>query len=150
MLDRSEPVVLVGDEGGAGVKRRVLVVDDDTLTLEILGTILDLEDFAVRTAGDGESALAAIGEEIPDVLVLDVMMPGLSGFEVCTHLRAQPATQDLPIVLLTARDSDEDRRLGHECGADAYLTKPFSPLKLIETITGIDRIAGARPAEESA
>lgn len=147
MVDRSDSVV---DEEGSGVKRRVLVVDDDTLTLEILETILDLEDFAVRTAVDGESALAAIGEEIPDVLVLDVMMPGLSGFEVCAHLRAQPATQDLPIVLLTARDGDEDRRLGRESGADAYLTKPFSPLKLIETITGIDRGAAPPPAEESA
>lgn len=132
------------------MKRRVLVVDDDPLTLEILRTILDLEDFAVRTATDGEQALAAVSEEVPDVLVLDVMMPGLTGFEVCAHLRERPATAELPIVLLTARDGDDDRRLGIECGADAYLTKPFSPLKLIETIAGIDRASLRRHAGELA
>lgn len=129
------------------MNRRVLVVEDDPLTLEILRTILDLEDFAVRTATDGESALVAVAEEVPDVMVLDVMMPGLSGFEVCRRLRGQEATADLPIVLLTARDSDDDRRRGRDCGADAYLTKPFSPLKLIETIAGIDRTRLGRPAE---
>lgn len=132
------------------MKRRVLVVDDDALTLEILRTILDLEDFAVRTAGDGEAALAAVAEEQPDVLVLDVMMPGLTGFEVASRLRSDPDTGDLPIILLTARDGDDDRRLGLECGADAYLTKPFSPLKLIETIRSIDRAAAPAAPEETA
>ena len=126
------------------MKRRVLVVDDDVLTLEILRTILDLEHFEVRTAVDGEAAIAAVAEQIPDVLVLDVMMPGLTGFEVCTLLRSKPETADLPIVLLTARDGDGDRREGLACGADAYLTKPFSPLKLIETIAGIDRVGASR------
>lgn len=132
------------------MKRRVLVVDDDELTLEILRTILDLEDFDVRTAGDGLAAMAAVEADIPDVVVLDVMMPGLTGFEVCQRLRAEERTASLPIVLLTARDGDDDRRHGLECGADAYLTKPFSPLKLIETITGIERARLARPTEESA
>lgn len=132
------------------MKRRVLVVDDDALTLEILRTILDLEDFDVRTAEDGEAALDAVAEEVPDVLVLDVMMPGLNGFEVCSRLRSRPETSELPIVLLTARDSAEDRRRGVECGADAYLTKPFSPLQLMETIRGIDRTAAPPQAEETA
>jgi DNA-binding response OmpR family regulator len=121
------------------VTRQVLVVDDDALTLEILRTILDLEDFDVRTATDGPSALAAVREERPDVVVLDVMMPGMSGLDVCAELRSEPATKDLPIILLTARDADADRKSGLESGADAYLTKPFSPLKLIATIAEIDR-----------
>lgn len=132
------------------MKRRVLVVDDDALTLEILRTILDLEDFVVRTAEDGEAAIAAVADELPDVLVLDVMMPGLNGFEVCSHLRSQPETSELPIVLLTARDSAEDRRRGLACGADAYLTKPFSPLQLMETIRGIDRTVAPDRSEETA
>lgn len=132
------------------MRRRVLVVDDDALTIEILRTILDLEDFDVRTATDGAAALAAIEAERPDVVVLDVMMPNMSGLEVCERLRAEPETKDLPIILLTARDGEADRRDGLASGADAYLTKPFSPLKLIEIITRIDRVDGPSPTEEIA
>lgn len=125
--------------------RRVLVVDDDELTREILATILDLEEFEVDLAEDGEQALAAVAAGPPDVVVLDVMMPGLDGFEVLRRLRADEATAHLPVILLTARDTAEDRRAGEEAGADAYLTKPFSPLALIATIDGIEaRAEGAR------
>lgn len=119
------------------MSRRVLVVDDDELTREILATMLDLEEFEVSLAVDGPEALAAVAAATPDVMVLDVMMPGMSGFEVCAKLKSDPATAGMPIVLLTARDSEEDRRAGEEAGADAYLTKPFSPLALIETIHGL-------------
>ena len=125
--------------------RRVLVVDDDALTREILATILDLEEFDVDLAEDGEQALAAIASAVPDVVVLDVMMPGIDGFEVLRRLRADEATASLPVILLTARDTADDRREGEEAGADAYLTKPFSPLALIATIDGIDaRTKGGR------
>lgn len=132
------------------MKRRVLVVDDDDLTLEILGTILDLEDFEVQTVRDGAGALAAIADAPPDVVVLDVMMPDIDGLEVCRRIRADERTRDLPIVLLTARDQAEDRREGLAAGADAYVTKPFSPLKLIETITQIDAQRRRRPHSEEA
>ena len=119
------------------MKRRVLVVDDDPLIVEIMQTILDLEEFEVDTATTGEQSLDLVQVRPPDVVVLDVMMPGMDGFEVCRRLKADPATSRIPVVLLTARDRDEDRRAGMDAGADAYVTKPFSPLSLIDTITDV-------------
>ncbi len=117
------------------MKRRVLVVDDDQLTLEILTTILDLEEFDVDTASDGEAALEKLQvDNLPDVVVLDVMMPGKDGFEVCRVIKDDPRTKDIPVVLLTAKDLDQDREQGLRAGADAYLTKPFSPLELIDKL----------------
>lgn len=124
-------------------KRHVLVVDDDPLILEVLHTVLDLEEFRVTTAIDGEAGLRSLAEDRPDVIVCDVMMPGLDGLEVCRRIKADPATADLPVVLLTARDRAEDRRAGEEAGCDAYLTKPFSPLYLIDVIS---EVRAARPA----
>ncbi len=121
----------------SGVTRRVLVVDDDELTREILRTILDLEEFDVVTAPDGDIALDVVSRERPDVVVLDVMMPGMDGFEVCRTIKADPLTAATPVVLLTALDREEDRNAGKEAGADAFLTKPFSPLALIETLTSL-------------
>jgi two-component system, cell cycle response regulator len=119
---------------GDRAPRSVLLVDDDPLILEVLRTILDLEEFEVTTAADGHAAIAAVDRSAPDVVVCDVMMPGIDGFEVCRRLRSSPATRDLPVVLLTARDRPEDRRAGEEAGCDAYLTKPFSALQLIDVI----------------
>lgn len=118
-------------------KRHVLVVDDDPLILEVLQTVLDLEEFRVSTATDGETGLRMLSEDRPDVVVVDVMMPGLDGLEVCRRIKGDPATAELPVVLLTARDRTEDQRAGEEAGCDAYLTKPFSPLYLIDVISEI-------------
>jgi CheY-like chemotaxis protein len=115
-------------------QRHVLVVDDDPLILEVLQTVLDLEEFRVTTATDGASALERLAEARPDVVVCDVMMPGMDGLEVCRRIKADPATAAVPVVLLTARDRSEDRAEGEAAGCDAYLTKPFSPLHLIEVI----------------
>jgi CheY-like chemotaxis protein len=123
---------------GREVERRaVLLVDDDPLILEILRTILDLEEFEVTTATDGRKALDAVDATRPDVVVCDVMMPELDGFEVCRTLKSEPATSDLPVILLTARDRPEDRQAGEDAGCDAYLTKPFSPLQLIDVIRAV-------------
>jgi CheY-like chemotaxis protein len=119
---------------GEPSRRQVLLVDDDPLIVEVLSTILDLEHFSVRTAQDGQSALSALAEERPDVLVCDVMMPGLDGFEVCRRVKSDASTADLPVILLTARDREQDRVAGQAAGCDAYITKPFSPLGLIEVI----------------
>jgi CheY-like chemotaxis protein len=114
--------------------RRVLVIDDDRLILEVLETVLDLEEFDVVTAEDGESGLDRLREHRPDVVVCDVMMPGLDGLEVCRRIKADPETADVPVVLLTARDREEDRAAGEAAGCDAYVIKPFSPLHLIDVI----------------
>jgi CheY-like chemotaxis protein len=118
-------------------RRNVLLVDDDPLILEILRTILDLEEFEVTTVADGRQALASVAASRPDVVVCDVMMPEVDGFEVCRTLKSQPTTADLPVILLTARDRPEDRQAGEDAGCDAYLTKPFSPLQLIDVIRDV-------------
>ncbi|MFP5309183.1 MAG: response regulator [Actinomycetes bacterium] len=120
--------------------RTVLVVDDDPLTREILATILDLEDYRVVLAEDGETALDLVAGGRPDVIVLDVMMPGLNGFEVCRRLKDDPETAPIPVILLTALDRSEDAAEGAAAGCDAYLTKPFSPLTLIERIVELQAV----------
>jgi CheY-like chemotaxis protein len=128
-------------------RRNVLLVDDDPLILEILRTILDLEEFEVTTAASGRAAMAAVDEVRPDVVVCDVVMPEVDGLEVCRHLKSTPTTADLPVILLTARDRPEDRQAGQDAGCDAYLTKPFSPLQLIDVIRDLrvnHREAGER------
>lgn len=124
-------------------RRRVLIVDDDPLILDVLGTILDLEDLEVVAADGGEAALAEVAADPPDVIVLDVMMPGIDGLEVCRRLKDDPATAAIPVILLTARDRAEDRAAGAAAGCDAYLTKPFSPLDLLDEIATLAAVAAA-------
>ena len=116
------------------VKQLVLVVDDDPLILRVVSTVLDLEEFEVVTAHSAEEALSCLASARPQVVVSDVMMPDMDGFELCERIRQDPDHAKVPIILLTARDSDEDRRRGADAGGDAYLTKPFSPLELIDEI----------------
>lgn len=123
------------------MKQTVLVVDDDPLILRVVSTVLDLEEFDVVTATSAAEALDRLATSSPDVVVSDIMMPEMDGFELCQRIREQPAHAKLPIILLTARDGDEDRRRGIDVGGDAYLTKPFSPLELIEEI---DRLLDER------
>jgi two-component system response regulator RegX3 len=127
------------------VTARVLVADDEPAILDAVGYAFRREGFDVATVVDGEAALAAARSEPFDVIVLDVMMPGPSGTDVCRTLRAE---SDVPIVLLTAKDSELDRVLGLELGADDYVTKPFSMAELVSRIRSIlrrrelDRAAG--------
>ncbi len=116
---------------------RVLIVDDDPLTLEILATILDLEEFDVDRATRGDDALELARANAYDVVVSDLTMPGLSGFELAAALRAEPATEATRVILLTASDTVEDRETAIASGAAGYLTKPFSPLELIATIRDV-------------
>lgn len=117
------------------MKRSVLVVDDDPLILRIVSTILDLEEFDVATAEDAAQALQVLAEARPDILVTDVMMPGMDGFELCRQVKDEHPS--LPVILLTAREDDDSLRQGKEAGSDAYLTKPFSPLELIDAIESL-------------
>ena len=121
---------------------RVLVVDDDPTVLEVVSGYLDRAGFTVDRAGDGPDALARAGEAPPDLVVLDLMLPGLDGLQVCRKLRA---SGPVPVVMLTARGDEEDRILGLELGADDYVTKPFSPRELVLRVESVLRRAGTGP-----
>jgi two-component system phosphate regulon response regulator PhoB len=115
-------------------KARVLVVDDEATIVELVRYNLVKEGYDVRTAATGEAALAEARRQVPDVIVLDLMLPGLDGFDVCRALRADLATQRVPILMLTARGEDADVVAGLELGADDYLTKPFAPRVLVARV----------------
>ncbi len=108
----------------------VLVADDDEDILALVAFRLERAGYAVVTAHDGEQALALAREKGPDLAVLDVMMPRLTGYEVTEHLRRDQATSRIPVILLTARVQEADVTRGFEAGADDYVTKPFSPQEL--------------------
>jgi DNA-binding response OmpR family regulator len=116
---------------------RILLVDDDQGILEVVGYSLRNEGFDIETATDGEQALALAREHQYDLVVLDLMLPGLSGTEVCRELRAERRT--VPILMLTAKDSELDRVLGLELGADDYVTKPFSQRELVSRVRALFR-----------
>ena len=121
----------------------ILVVEDDPALAELLRYNLAREGFAVTTAADGDAALAAAEDSPPDLMVLDWMIPGLSGIEVCRRLRRRDATRAMPIIMLTARGEEPDRIEGLESGADDYMVKPFSPGELAARIRAVLRRAGA-------
>jgi DNA-binding response OmpR family regulator len=112
----------------------VLVVEDDAQLNELVGAYVELAGFRYRPALDGRSALRAAGERPPAMVILDLMLPDLDGFEVCKQLRAADATSKTPVLMLTALSQDEHRRRGMECGATGYMTKPFDPDELMEKI----------------
>ncbi|MDF1499419.1 MAG: response regulator transcription factor [Anaerolineales bacterium] len=114
----------------------VLVVDDEPNIVELATLYLEREGFRVESAGDGLSALDSIERHSPAVIVLDIMLPEMDGFEVCRRVRAD---SDVPILMLTARDDDVDKIVGLELGADDYLTKPFNPRELVARVKAILR-----------
>lgn len=121
-------------EAGSPLPRRVLVVDDDPSVLAMIGMALDAEGFEVRRAITGQQALAAITEDPPDVVVLDVMMPGIDGREVTRRLREDPATADLPIVICSAMARDTDQWQAWAAGANSFVAKPFSIDVLVDEV----------------
>ena len=116
----------------------VLVVDDDVLVRDVVGRYLSRAGYQVTVAGDGEHALRAAQANPPDLVVLDLMLPGVSGLEVCRRLRA---AGPVPVVMLTALGEEEDRIVGLELGADDYITKPFSPRELVLRVASVLRRA---------
>ena len=118
-------------------KGRILVVDDEIYIVHILDFSLGMEGYEVLTALDGEQALEKATAEKPDLIVLDIMMPKLDGYETCKRLKADPITKDVPVILLSAKGRNVDQKVGFEVGADDYITKPFSPRKLVERINAI-------------
>ena len=110
---------------------RVLVVDDEIGIVRLIQVNLERQGYQVETAGNGAEALAKIRRERPNLLVLDVMMPEMNGFELLTNIRSDPALADLPVIMLTAKAQDADVFKGYQLQADMYLTKPFNPSELI-------------------
>jgi DNA-binding response OmpR family regulator len=124
-------------------KTRILVVDDEPNIREVVELYLRREGFEVEVVGDGAAALAAIEHKIPDLIVLDLMLPILGGVQVTRTLRQ--GDQDIPIIMLTAKGDEADRVAGLELGADDYLTKPFSPKELVARVKAVLRRASAKP-----
>jgi DNA-binding response OmpR family regulator len=129
-----------------GVGHQVLVVDDDPTVSDVVRRYLEQGGFRVRLASDGLAALAAVAAEKPDLVVLDLMLGGIDGFEVCRRLRRElPA---LPVVMLTALGEEADRVVGLEVGADDYVTKPFSPRELVLRVKSVLRRAAPKAVDE--
>jgi putative two-component system response regulator len=118
----------------------VLVVDDDARVRRLLERMLQKEGIRVLTAEDGNAAVAAVASEPPDLILLDIVMPGLGGFEVCRRLKGQPETRLIPVVLVTGLDARDDRIMGIEAGADDFLSKPFDRAELLARIRSLLRV----------
>ncbi|MES2434709.1 MAG: phosphate regulon transcriptional regulator PhoB [Pseudomonadota bacterium] len=122
----------------------VLLVEDEPAQRAVLSYNLEAEGFEVRTADNGEDALALIGEEAPDLILLDWMMPHVSGIEVCRRLKARPETRGIPIIMLSARSEEVDKVRGLETGADDYVIKPYSVVELMARLRA--QLRRVRPA----
>ncbi len=127
-------------------RQKVLVVEDEADIRELLRYNLAQEGFTVEEAADGAEALDRIGRRAPDLLVLDLMLPQMSGLEICRRMRSNPETAKLPILVVTAKSAEVDRILGLEMGADDYVVKPFSPREVVARVKALLR--RANPARE--
>ena len=117
-----------------GVRHRVLLADDDAALRRLIRATLGSDDFELLQAIDGEQALAMARRDHPALVLLDVTMPRLDGFEVCRRLKSDATTSDIKVVMLTARGGDVDRLVARQAGADEYFSKPFSPVQLLDRI----------------
>jgi len=133
--DRSEPNVAAP---------KLLLVEDDPALAELLEYRFQSEGYSVRTTADGDEALMYADEDVPDLVILDWMIEGTSGIEVCRRLRRDKTTAHVPIIMLTAREAEDDRIRGLDTGADDYVTKPFSPRELLARVSAVLR--RVRPA----
>jgi two-component system alkaline phosphatase synthesis response regulator PhoP len=129
-------------------KGTILVIDDEKDLIELVSYNLERDGFLVKGAPDGESGVAAAVKDLPDVIVVDVMLPGIDGFEVCKRLRSESRTTRIPIIMLTAKSAESDRIVGLELGADDYVAKPFSPRELAARIKAVMRRVSTQSAPE--
>jgi two-component system phosphate regulon response regulator PhoB len=143
MTDRRKKPLSIYPSSAVGVspvtRKTVLVVEDDEDILELVEYNLGKNGFAVTTVASGEEALQSIRSRLPDLVLLDLMLPGVDGLEICRHLKNDPKTQPIPVVMLTAKGEESDIVTGLELGADDYITKPFSPKVLIARVRTILR-----------
>jgi twitching motility two-component system response regulator PilG len=115
-------------------KKRILIVEDEESLLKLESILLTSKGFEVKGVPNGQAALDAIEEEKPDLVLLDIMLPEIDGFEVCRRIKSNPETRPIPVIMLTAKKSREDMARGEKVGADWYITKPFKSAMVIETI----------------
>lgn len=139
-------MILLNHTGQVMAGKKVLVVDDDAKTVDLVKLYLNRDGYRVITASDGDEALRLARENQPDLIVLDLMLPGMNGLDVCRVLREE---SEVPIIMLTALTTDEDRLKGLELGADDYVTKPFSPRELAARVRAVlRRLPGERGPEK--
>ena len=124
---------------------RILLVDDEPSIIKMVGKRLEVEGFEVLVAMDGQDGLKKAQTDNPELIILDVMLPKLNGYEVCTMLKQDARYQKIPVVLFTAKAQEKDEKLGMECGADAYVRKPFRAQELIEKIRSLIGAPGGSP-----
>ncbi len=115
-------------------ERKILVVDDEPYLIRSLTFVLGKEGYNVSSATNGEEAMAKVRESKPDLMFLDVMMPKKNGYEVCQEVKGDPALSDIYVILITAKGQEADRQKGLSLGADDFITKPFSPMKVVEKV----------------
>jgi twitching motility two-component system response regulator PilG len=121
-------------KGGTVPKQKILIVEDEESLLKLESILLTSKGYDVRGVSNGQLALDAMQEDCPDLVLLDIMLPEIDGFEVCQRIKDNPATKDIPVIMLTAKKSREDMARGEQVGADWYITKPFKSAMVIETI----------------
>ncbi len=119
--------------------KRVLICDDDPVILRLLEVNLELEGYDILTANHGEEAFEIASRELPDLVILDIMMPRLDGYQTCQKLKAQPSTEPIPVVFLSAKAQQSDIEKGKSFGVSEYLTKPFDPNDLLDVV---ERLVG--------
>lgn len=133
----------------SGSKGTIAVIEDEPDILEVIAYILAREGYEVIHAVDGESGLDEVRSRLPDLVLLDLMLPGLDGMEVCRQLRSDPRTRAIPLVMVTAKGGENDVVSGLRTGADDYVTKPFSPRELAARVEAVlRRVAGGEPAND--
>jgi len=130
------------------VARKILVVDDESVLVETIAYNLEQAGYQVITAADGKSALQAAHRELPDLIILDIMLPEMDGLEVCRQLRRESSTATTPIMMLTAKDDEIDKVVGLEVGADDYVTKPFGRRELLARVRALLRRADYVPLDD--
>jgi two-component system, OmpR family, phosphate regulon response regulator PhoB len=132
----------------SALKPLVLIVEDEADLVTLLKYNLEKENFRTLSAGDGEEALLLASEQVPNLVLLDWMLPLMSGLEVCRQMRRNPKTRDIPIIMLTARGEEADKVRGLNSGADDYIAKPFSPTELVARMRAVLRRSSPGLAEE--
>lgn len=125
-------------------REKVLIVDDNPQILELLEAYLEPLSLDVRVAADGEAALAAVEHDPPDLILLDIMMPRRSGFEVCRLLKDDPRYRDIAVIMVTALNEMGDIERARECGADDYLSKPVNKIELLDRVTNLLKLRGMK------
>ncbi|NOR49465.1 MAG: response regulator [Desulfuromonadales bacterium] len=115
-------------------KKKILVVEDEESLLKLQSILLTIRGYTVEGVMDGQAALEAVETMKPDLILLDIMLPKIDGFEVCRQVKANEATRYIPVIMLTAKNSKEDLVMGEQAGADLYITKPYKSSMVIETI----------------